>query len=68
MIQVRDSAKINETLQTPFEEAICVEINSQSCTFKTLVIYSKPRTHKKQFIELLDEFLQGNTSVTMPFI
>ena len=68
MIQVHESATINKTLQIPFEEAICVEINSQSCTFKILMIYSKPKTHKKQFIELLDEYLQGNTSATMPFI
>ena len=64
MIQVHESATINKTLQTPFEEAI----NSQSYTFKTLVVYSKPRTNKNQFIELLDEYLQGNTSATMPFI
>ena len=67
MIQVNESATINKTLQTPFEEAICVEVNSQSYTFKTLVIYNKPRTNKNQFIELLDEYLQGNTSATMPF-
>ena len=48
MIQVHESAAINKTLQTPSEVAICVEINSQSYTFKTLVIYSKPRTNKKQ--------------------
>ena len=68
MIQVHESATIKKTLQTPFEAAICVEINSQSYTFKTLVVYSKPRTNKNQFIELLDEYLQGNTSATMPFI
>ena len=68
MIQVHESATIHKTLQTPFEEAICVEINSQSYTFKTLVVYSKPRTNKNQFIELLDEYLQGNNSATMPFI
>ena len=59
MIQVHEKATVNKSLQTPFDEAICVEINSQSCTFNTLVIYSKPRTHKKQFIELLDGYLQG---------
>ena len=68
MIQVHESATINETLQYPFEEAIGVEINSQSYTFKTFVIYSKPRTNKNQFIELLDGYLQGDTSATMPFI
>ena len=68
MIQVHESATINRSSQTPFEEAICVVINSQSYTFKTLVIYSKPRTNKNQFIELLDEYLLGNTSATIPFI
>ena len=39
-----------------------------SYTFKTLMIYSKPRTNKNHFIELLDEYLQGNTPATMLFI
>ena len=68
MIQVYESATINKTLQIPFEEAIGVKINSQSYTFKTLVIYSKPRTNKNQFIELLYEYLHGNTSATLRFI
>ena len=32
------------------------------------MIYSKPRTNKNQFIALLDEYLQGNTCATLPFI
>ena len=39
MIQVHESVTINKTLQTPFEDAICAEISSQSYTFQTLVIY-----------------------------
>ena len=57
----------DKTLQTPFEEAISVEISSQSYTFKTLVIYNKHRTNKTQFIELLEEYLQCNTSATTTF-
>ena len=62
MSQVRNELSIIRENGTSFEEALFVEISVAGKGFKVLTIYNKPRNNKKLFVELLDKFLEKNTS------
>ena len=67
-IQVHSRATSIKTFETPFEEAICAQIKFSYLSFKVLVIYNRPRTNEVDFIDTLDQYLQDNTSATVPFV
>ena len=68
MIQVHSRATLIQIFETPFEEAICAQIKFSYLSFNVLVIYNRPRTNKFDFIDTLDQYLQDNTSATIPIV
>ena len=64
MVQVKENVKILRQLETPFEESIFAEVEKNTFRLKIGVNYNAPRTNKLQFVNQLEDFLEGNNSTS----
>merc|ERR1711894_757698 len=55
-----------ETHPTDMEETLLVSLQYRKYRFKLATIYNPPRTNKLKFVENLDNFLNGLTSLNCP--
>ena len=58
MIQLREDVSFIKELETPFKEALCIEVSHRQKHVIILLIYNEPKFNKLTFIELLDEYLE----------
>ena len=68
MIQIQDSMTLIETHPTDMEETLLVSLQYRKYRFKLATIYNPPRTNKLKFVENLDNFLNGLTSLNCPTV
>ena len=68
MIQLRDSCNLVKFSKSPFEESIFVEVSIHNRRVNLIVIYNKPGANKKDFVSILENFLETQCYSAYPTV
>ena len=68
MIQIRSDFKFLKSIPTRIEKCVVVTIEKDNYQFKVAEMYNSSIMNENGFIDHLDDFLEDNTSPSLPFM